>query len=171
MADVELRAGIKIDLASGAELREQTDELAARLDALNEAPLMQRTLQVLNVSGTGTIGGGLGGSGQVVFTCPQNYAARIVRLALNDAVHTPASPLAAGWIEGYVDSPSDPAGLAFGSPPVGGTTVLPIIYTDGNHAATMLRDQQQLVIVGAALPASVPIGIGLQVWLYPTPGY
>lgn len=170
--EVELRAGAKLDLASGAELAAQTAELGDKLDALNGEPLLERVnTGGLTVAAGGTIGGGANGAGVPVFVCPQGMTARIVRMTVNNPAATPSAPIVAGWLQAYVDAASVPANLAFQTPVVGSTTVAPVILTDGSHSAIMLRDQQQLVVVGAGLVAGQVYAVGLQVWLYATPGY
>lgn len=171
MAEVTLQAGATFDLASGGEIRDLRDQLADRLDALNADPLMERVNSGgLTVSAAGTIGGGAGGTGVPIFICPQNFAARVVRVTVNNPLATPAAPIAAGWLQGFVDSATVPGDLAFQTPAVGSTTVAPVILSDGTSSAIMLRDQQQLVVVGGGLTSGQVYSIGLQVWLYPAPG-
>lgn len=174
----ELKGGNLVDILSGPEFSEGVDLLAGRvtdvrkaLEAMDAPPMMERVAVTINCDASGNIGGGtLSTTSPVpVFRCPEGMTARIVRLSVADSSHTPAAPLAAGWIAFYVDSVLPP-NLAVATPPLGSTSVLPAVYTDGTHSATMLRNGQSLVVVANGLGANNVVGIGLGVWLYPTAG-
>lgn len=177
MAKATLEAGGVIDILGGDEYAHGTEKLAGKLDklrdqlaAIDSPPTLIRVPVPLVTDGSGNLGGGAAATNPaVLYRCPQGQTARVVRFAVDDATHTPAAPLAAGWLAAYVDS-VQPPNLALALPPIGSTTVLPAIYTDGTHSATMIRDGQALVVIGAALPTNATIGFGLQVWLYPTSG-
>lgn len=181
MGDVKLEAGAVLDLLSGDEYEKGTSTLTGKLDkisdqlgAIDSPPMLVRVPNEVTTDASGNIGGGSLISPSlnpppILYRAPVGQTARIVRMSLADGTHTPIAPLAAGWLMFYVDQPS-PGNLVTFAPQLGSTNVLPNVYTDGTHSATMLRDGQALIVVGGGLPANTNIGVGLQVWLYPTSG-
>lgn len=171
---VKFSAGAEADILSEPEYRAGVDairgslsKLDTRLADLDTPPIMLTPSQALQTDAGGNIGGGATGQGFELYRCVEGRAARVVRLSIADATHTPAAPLTAGWLAFYVNVVS-PTTLAAAVPPAGSTQVLPLVFTDGSHSATMIRNGERLIVVGAALPASATIGVHLQIWQYGT---
>lgn len=167
MAKFKLQAGAEIDLLTDGELAKRLD---AQTRALNSAPDVVDSEVTVTVDAAGNVGGGAAtgggtGDGVVIYGCPLGMRAQIQRIHLDDGAHTPAAPLAAGWLRFSRDQ-AGPGGTRAFLPAGGSTAVIPAVLTDGD-SAIVLRDGQSLVLNGAGLPAGLSFNVSLQVRLWP----
>lgn len=163
--EVELRAGAKIDLASPAELAEQTDRIVAKLDELDDwRETIVIAQAVVTADAAGLVGGGALGNGVPLYEVPQDAEALINRIAMATVSSTPAAPTAAGWLQTFRNRP-DPSNLCHQTPQPGSANTLPVIITDGSGTAVRLRHGDVLVVAGAGFAAGLVIGVSLQVRL------
>lgn len=163
----KLQAGAEIDLASPEELHAEIDRLCEALAAGDQIPTVETVSAQAVVTAGGVLGGGLNGDGAVIYEVPTGRVARIVRLTLATDTHTPAAPLAAGWIMASRNKPT-PGTLLYMFPGSGGLptpNVLPAVVSDGTTAAAILRSSETLRLSGAGLPANLTIGVLLQLYL------
>lgn len=160
MAEVEIAAGVRVDLASGHELREQTEALAAKLDELAGAPLVVRVTGQLTVDAAGTVGGGADGPGSAVWRVPAGYSAQIHRLATSARGYTVLVPLTGGWIVWGINGPAVPGMML----PSGGTAIAPVVVTEGSDGL-WLSNGDELRVIGAGLTAGVVVNFSLQIEL------
>lgn len=163
MASVKLIAGAELDLASGAELKEQTAQLGAKLDQLAAGPMFELSGALVTSDAGGLVGGGAAGNGVTLFRAPDNCAARISRLSVKSPSATPSSPITTGWMELYRDAPNNYSGLAIFLPISG--VVAPVVVVEGRTDALLLRNGQPLVVIGSGLPVSTQFAFGFQIEL------
>lgn len=174
MVEAKLEAGGVIDFLGGDEYRHGTEKLAGKLDKivqqLAEAQLgdiAQNVIGNVTSDASGNVGGGTTGALGVppapLWRVPQGYNARLFRGAVATPGSTPAAPITTGWMALYADQPGISNLIMF--LPVGGV-VAPLVWTDGRHNAAYLADGQQLVVIGAGLPANTQFGFRFTVSLF-----
>lgn len=170
MGEVKLEAGAMMDLLSGTEYQKGTTDLIGKLDqivqGLAEAQLgdiAQNVTANVTSDGSGNVGGGVNGAGAILWRVPQGFNARLFRGAVATPGSTPAAPITTGWMAMYADQPGISGLVMF--LPVGGV-VAPLVWTDGRHNAAYLADGQQLVVIGAGLPANTQFGFRFTVSLF-----
>jgi hypothetical protein len=158
---VELRAGATVDLLSPDEHHEEMQRVVNAVRELRSPPTIIDHVENVATDAGGLLGGGANGAGEVIYACPPGIAqVRVVRGSVAAPGFTPAAPLAAGWIVYYRDRPG-PGNQAM-ILPAAGTTVLPVVFTEGDASAIRLRAGERLAVAGEGLPANLRIAFAFQ---------
>jgi hypothetical protein len=165
MAEYELKAGAKIELTSTDEMQAMLSPIEKLLrQAIERAPTIIKTSAEITTDGSGNLGGGLSGPGQIIYTCPAGHEAYVHRLKVTAAGYTPTSPLTTGNI--LVCRNANTAATLEQFFPVAGT-VAPVIITEGSHSCMQLGHSETLVVAGTGLPANLNMFLALQIRLWP----
>lgn len=164
MAETELRAGVKLEVLTHSELREETEALKRFLADLDPPPptIIKATTE-LATDASGNLGGGSSGPGVLVYQVPLGYEAFIHRFRVMAVGYSPSTPLTTGEILVSRNGPTLSTVEYF--LPVSGT-VAPVILTESSNSAPQLVSGETLVAYGSGLPDSLTLFVGLQLRLW-----
>jgi hypothetical protein len=164
MTKHKLQAGVEIDFLSGKEYREEQEKTRHKITRTIEGHFYTGTTQIAS-DATGNVGGGINGSGVVLYETPVGFLAALHRVSVAAQGYTPLVPMNTGYLNWYRGGPSS-ASLVMFTPNTGATGVLPFVWSEGRASAPVFRPGEILVLNGASLAANTQIGISYQFSLW-----